>query len=152
MSIHPTPPHDADPTEQTAPRDAPVTRHRTHLMPGRPHRLSLRLSDEEQQLVADAAVAVRLTPAGFAAKAAVAAAAHQIAPAAGLAETLRDLQRELFAARRAINMYGSNVNQAAAAYNSTNELPVWITDAVALCRAAVGRLDEVTGLIDRRLR
>jgi hypothetical protein len=49
-------------------------------------------------------------------------------------------------------MFASNVNQAAAAYNSTSELPDWISDAVTLCRAAVGRFDEVTGHIDRRLR
>lgn len=151
MSIDPSPTPDVETTEQTS-VDGAVVRHRTHLLPGRPYRLSLRLSDEENQLVADAARTVRLTPAGFAAKAAVAAAAHQVAPAAGLAETLRELQRELFAARRAINMYGSNVNQAAAAYNSTSELPAWITDAVALCRAAVGRLDDVTAQISRRLR
>src|SRR4051812_2192748 len=60
-----------------------VVRHRTHEMPGRPHRLSVRLSDGERQLVADAALAARLTPAGFAAKAALAAASQQIAPTVG---------------------------------------------------------------------
>ena len=129
-----------------------IARHRAHEMPGRPHRLSVRLSDAERTLVVDAAVAARLTPAGFAGKAAVAAASQQIAPAAGLTDLLRELQRELFAARRAVNMFASNVNQAAVAYNATSELPIWIGDAVALCRAAVGRLDEVTGRIDRRLR
>jgi uncharacterized protein (DUF1778 family) len=150
MSIDSTRPDQAP--AQPPSTGAPVARHRTHHMPGRPHRLSVRLSDDEQQLVADAAVAVQLTPAGFAGKATVAAAAHQVAPAAGLAESLRELQRELFSARRAVNMFASNVNQAAAAYNTTSELPAWITDAVALCRAAVARLDEVTARVDRRLR
>lgn len=131
---------------------ASVVRHRTHELPGRPHRLSVRLSDAERQLLADAAAAARLTPSGFAGKAAVAAASQQIAPAAGLAATLRELQQELFAARRAVNMFASNVNQAAAAYNSGSELPVWIEEAVTLCRGAVARLDEVTGRVDGRLR
>lgn len=130
----------------------PVARHRTHQMPGRPYRLSVRLSDVERQLVAAAAGAVRLTPAGYVGKAAVAAASQDVAPAAGVADGLRELQRELFAARRAVNMFAGNVNQAAAAYHSTSQLPGWFTEAVGLCRAAVARLDEVTGRIDRRLR
>lgn len=132
-------------------RVAPI-RHREHLSPGRPHRLSVRLSDVERRLIGQAAEAAHLTPAGYAAKAAVAAAGREVAPSAGLTDGLKELQRELFAARRAVNMFGTNVNQAAAQRNSTGELPDWAADAVGLCRAAVARLDEVTGRIDRRLR
>lgn len=126
--------------------------HREHQRPGRPHRLSVRLSDDERDLVAAAAAAARLTPSGYAGKAAVAAASSQITPAAGQTEVLRELLRELFAARRALNMLASNVNQAAAAYNSTGELPDWTADAVALSGQAVTRLDEVARRVDRRLR
>jgi predicted transcriptional regulator len=114
--------------------------------------LSVRLSDEERQLVDQAAESAHLTPAGYAGKATVAAAGREVAPSAGLADGLKELQRELFAARRAVNMFASNVNQAAAQRNSTGELPDWAAEAVHLCRAAVARLDEVTGRIDRRLR
>jgi uncharacterized protein (DUF1778 family) len=137
----------------TADRDPDVpAMHREHQMPGRPYRLSVRLSRDERDLVVAAARAARLTPTGYAAKAAVAAASSEVAPAAGMVEALRELQRELFAARRAVAMLGSNVNQAAAAYHSTGQLPEWVGEAVALTAAAVARLDEVTGRVDRRLR
>jgi hypothetical protein len=111
----------------------------------------VRLSDHERDLVVAAARAARLTPTGYAAKAAIAAVSSQVAPAAGLTEALRGLQRELFAARRALNMLASNVNQAAAAYNSTGELPAWTADAVTLATQAVTRLDKVTQRVGRRL-
>jgi hypothetical protein len=82
----------------------------------------------------------------------VVGAARGEEPATGLTGDLRELQRELFAARRAVNMFGSNVNQAAAAANATGELPGWAVEAVQLCAHAVVRLDQVTALIDRRLR
>lgn len=101
-------------------------------------------------LVDGAATRARLTPSGFAAKAAVAVASGADAPGNG--GDLRELQRELFAARRAINMFGSNVNQIAAAWNSTGELPEWAGEAVRMCVQAVDRLDQVTARIHRRLR
>lgn len=101
--------------------------------------------------MAEAAHQAGLTPAGYTAQAVVAAASSD-EPVTSLSGDLRELQRELFAARRAINMFGSNVNQAAAAANSTGTLPVWAEEAVRECTAAVARLDELTALIDRRLR
>ena len=128
-------------------------RDRTHSTPRRPHAVMVRLSDDEKQLIDAAAAAVGLTRTGYAGKAAVEAAATGQAPTAvGGGEDLRELQRELFAARRAVNMIGSNLNQAAAAANSTGQLPQWTADAVGLCAAAVARLDEVTARIHRRLR
>lgn len=124
--------------------------HRAHQRPGRPHRLSLRLSGQEMQLLEAAAAEAGLTVAGFAAKAAVAAASG--GNGLGTSGDLRELQRELFAARRSVTLFGSNVNQAAAGWNSTGELPEWAADAVRLCRRAVDRLDEVTARIHRRLR
>lgn len=137
--------------DDAAGRPGPV-RHREHQMPGRPYRLSVRLSEAEHQAVRDAAHAAQLTVAGYAGKTVVAAAHREVAPTAGLADVLKELQREMFAARRAVNMLASNVNQAAAAYHSTGRLPDWVADAVRLCRAAVVRLDEVTGRVDRQLR
>jgi hypothetical protein len=49
-------------------------------------------------------------------------------------------------------MFGSNVNQSAAAFNATGVPPEWAAEAAELCRAAVARLDEVTARIATRLR
>lgn len=126
-------------------------RHRAHDRPARPHAVLLRLSDDEKAAIDAAAAAAQLTPTGYAAKAAVAAASARQAPG-GVTGDLRDLQHELFAARRAVAMFGNNVNQAAAAFNATGRLPDWTAEAVRLCAAAVARLDAVITLIDRRLR
>ncbi|WP_328375844.1 hypothetical protein [Micromonospora zamorensis] len=96
-------------------------------------------------------MSAQLTATGYAAKAAVAAASAAQTPG-GTAGDLRDLQHELFAARRAVVMFGNNVNQAAAAFNTTGQLPEWAADAVRLCEEAVARLDEVISRIDRKLR
>ena len=137
--------------DDSRPQSPAGARHRAHTRPGRPHALLVRLSDEEKQLIAAAAQAAGLTPTGYAAKAAVEAASLGQAPT-GTPGDLRELQHELFAARRAVNMFGSNVNQAAAAANSTGAVPDWTSDAVRLCAAAVARLDEVAERIHRRLR
>lgn len=128
-----------------------VVRHRAHQRPGRSHRLTVRLSTDEHDLVRNAARAVGLTPAGFAGKSAVAAAAGEITPMAGPVDVLRELQRELFAARRAVNLLAATVTQADAGL-ATGGMPVWPDEAVALCRAVVARVDEVTARIDGQLR
>ncbi|MFD6756132.1 MULTISPECIES: plasmid mobilization protein [Micromonospora] len=131
-------------------RAIPAARHRTHSRPGRPHAILIRLSDDEKRLLEVAAESAGLTPTGYAAKMAVEAATGQESNAAS--GDLRELQRELFAARRAVNMFGSNVNQVAAAWHSTGELPEWAAEAVRLCARAVDRLDQLTARIHRRLR
>ncbi len=128
-----------------------VARHRAHQRPGRPHRLTVRLSTAEHDLVRKAASAVGLTPAGFAGKSAVAAATHQVTPEAGPVDVLRELQRELFAARRAVNLLAATVDRADVGLAIAG-LPVRPGEAVALCRAVVARLDEVTARIDGQLR
>ncbi|MEV4825732.1 hypothetical protein [Micromonospora sp. NPDC049274] len=135
--------------EQPAPRRK--ARHRAHNRPGRPHAVLLRLSDEEKAAIDAAAAVAQLTATGYAAKAAVAAASAAQAPV-GATGDLRDLQHELFAARRAVVIFGNNVNQAAAAFNATGQLPDWAAEAVRLCAAAVARVDEVISRIDRKLR
>ncbi|WP_157562854.1 hypothetical protein [Micromonospora chokoriensis] len=136
-------------SEQPAPHRK--ARHRAHNRPGRPHAVLLRLSDEEKAAIDAAAAIAQLTTTGYAAKAAVAAASAAQAPG-GTTGDLRDLQHELFAARRAVVMFGNNVNQAAAAFNATGQLPDWAAEAVRLCAAAVARLDDVISRIDRTLR
>jgi hypothetical protein len=111
-----------------------------------------RLSNEEMRLVEAAARLAELTPAGYTAKAAVAAARADAGPVGTTAGDLRDLQRELFAARRAVTMLASTVNQAAAMSTSTGPVPGWVAEVVRRCVAAVARLDAVTARIHRRLR
>ncbi|MFB9187119.1 hypothetical protein ACFFX1_54115 [Dactylosporangium sucinum] len=65
---------------------------------------------------------------------------------------LAELQRDLFAARTAVIRTGTNLNQAVAALNATDEAPVWLGLAVARCERALGQLDAVVGEVDRRLR
>jgi hypothetical protein len=129
--------------------EGPPAYSRAYERPGRRHKMLVRLSDEEKRLIDAAARQAQLTPTGYTAKAAVAAASADAGVSSG---DLRELQRELFAARRAVNMFASNVNQAATAYNAADKLPDWVDDAVQLTAAAVSRLDEVTARIDRRLR
>jgi hypothetical protein len=140
-------------TPVRVPRSHPDQRHRQHAGPRRPHRINGRFSDSEFHEIQTAATWSGLTPAGFCAEAALAAARGGIATGPGSAhETLRELLRQLFAARTAVNRFGTNVNQVAAAYNSTGETPSHSDIAIALCGRAVGRLDEVVTIIRAALR
>jgi hypothetical protein len=68
-------------------------------------------------------------------------------------EALARLQRELFAARTAVNRFGSNVNQAVAKLHTTGEAPTdALTHAVVLCGRAVRHLDALIDEVHRRLR
>lgn len=129
--------------------EPPRPRHRPHRFPARPHRVYVRLSNDEQTLVDQAAAANATTAASYLADAGVAAAReHAGAIASG---ELAALQRELFAARRALNMLASNVNQAAAIAHTTGMVPGWMSDAVRLCVTAVQRVDAVSAQIHRQL-
>jgi hypothetical protein len=90
----------------------------------------------------------------FCAEAALAAArgTGQVLHEAQEREGLARLQRQLFAARTAVNRFGTNVNQAVAKLNSTGEAPPELVAAVALTGRSVARLDELIAVMDRRLR
>jgi hypothetical protein len=66
-------------------------------------------------------------------------------------EELADLQRELFAARTAVNRTGVNLNQAVAQLNTTGQVPVWLYHAVDRVTSAVAGVDIVAGRIHRLL-
>ncbi|GGM86397.1 hypothetical protein ACFFX1_34140 [Dactylosporangium sucinum] len=131
---------------------------RRHQFPGRQRRVNLRFDEEEHRDVVGAADRAGLTPAGFCATAALAAARGTTPPGGrvpGTAVTrheLAELQRELFAARTAIIRTGTNLNQALAALNATGEAPVWLGLAVARCERSLGQLDLLVADVDRRLR
>ena len=129
-------------------------RHRSHNFPGRVHRLTPRFSGDELAEVQRAAASVGMTPTGFCAESALAAARG--VPMALANEQDREeaarLQRQLFAARTAVVRFGTNVNQAVTALNRGGQAPDWLERAVALCARSVRALDEVIVEVDRRLR
>lgn len=111
-------------------------------------------SDDEYAAVTTAAGRMGLTPTGYVAAAALAAARHNggIVTDGERFEQLAELQSELFDARTALNKVGGNLNQAVAALNATGQAPVWLASAVRLVVRAVAALDQVVARIDRRLR
>jgi hypothetical protein len=63
----------------------------------------------------------------------------------------RELLAELVQARLALRRYAVNVNQIAAALNTSGVAPVWLDRAVAGADRAVDRLDVVAQRLVRRL-
>jgi uncharacterized protein (DUF1778 family) len=118
-------------------------------------RLTPRLSVQERAEVDAAAEALGMSVNGFAAEA-VLAVARRLPMSYGAAldrEALARLQRELFAARTAVNRFGSNVNQAVAALHATGDPPLDVlAAAAALCARVVQHLDEVVAEVHRQLR
>ena len=158
MQTDETPPVPAP--DLDAPVDAPVEaeslpgRHRSHRGEARHHRLSPRFTAEELAEVIAAAASVGCTPNGFCADSAVAAArgTPMVLENAQYREDLARLQRQLFAARTAVVRFGTNVNQAVAALNTTGEAPQWMGRAIRRAVESVSGLDEVIAEVDRRLR
>jgi hypothetical protein len=116
----------------------PGRRYRQRGESARDHRLTPRFTDAELAAIRAAAEAAQMTPTGFCTLAALAAARRQPGqprPAGGSpaevadVEELAEMQRELFAARTAVNRTGVNLNQAVAALNATGEPPVWLEHA-----------------------
>jgi hypothetical protein len=117
-------------------------------------RISPTFSDDEHAAIVAAAAKMGLTPTGYLATAALAAARHHGGVVTGeeRSEQLAGLQAELFDARTALNKVGGNLNQAVAALNATGQAPVWLASAVRLVVRVVTTLDQVVTKIDRRLR
>ena len=129
-------------------------RSRTRSPRGRSHRISPRFTAQELVEVAEAAASVNMSTARFCAEAAL-AAVRGVPTSLGAAqerEALARLLRELFAARTAINRFGTNVNQAVTALNATGEVPEWMGRAVAMVVRSIRQLDDVVAEVDRRLR
>ena len=118
-------------------------------------RLTPRLSAEERAEVDAAAAALGMSVNGFAAEA-VLMVARRLPMSHGAAldrEALARLQRELFAARTAVNRFGGNVNQAVAALHATGHPPVEaLAHATRLCGRAVQHLEGLIDEVHRRLR
>jgi uncharacterized protein (DUF1778 family) len=114
-------------------------RDRAHLAPGRRRRLFLRLTEDEYADVVAAARRAGLTPTGYAADAALAAARGGLPPQQ---EPRREALVELMAARAQVRRFGVNVNQAVRVLNVTGEAPDALVRAVEVAARAVSRLDR----------
>ncbi len=133
--------------EATGSAPAAAARHRDHQFPGRGRRVTVRLDDEELAAIERAAERAGLTPTGYVGAVALAAANSIAAPAP--ARTQQALA-ELVAARAQLRRFGTNVNQAVAALNSTGQPPEWLAQAVALTSRAVTRVDAAAEQLMRR--
>ncbi|HEX2178426.1 MAG TPA: hypothetical protein VHL54_02755 [Actinomycetota bacterium] len=103
---------------------------------GRHRRIQIKLHDDEYEVIARAAGYVALTPTGFAAEASVqgaeaTVARHEAGPVPATDQTLalpnEQLLQEtvvaMMAATTELNRIGVNLNQVAAKFNATGELP-----------------------------
>ena len=124
-------------------------RDRRHTFPGRRRSILLRCTDDEYADLRAAAARSGLTPSGYAAEAAVAAARESTPPAA---EPWREALAEVIEARAQVRRFGTNVNQAVRALNATGEPPEWLARAVAFTASAVEQLDHAATVLARRLR
>lgn len=151
-----TPGSPTDPNTGTDPA-GPGRRYRPRGEMVRDRRLTPRFTDAELSQIKTAADAAEMTVTGFCALAALAVARRQpgeadrVGEAPAGVEELAELQRELFAARTAINRTGVNLNQAVATLNSTGQPPVWLEHAVQRVTRAVVEVDTVVARIHRRL-
>jgi hypothetical protein len=130
---------------------------RRHRFPGRTKQVFVRLGKDEYDGIAAAAARVDLTPTGYVAEAALAAAGATTPvdgqDASGITRSeLAQLQRQLFATRTALARVGANLNQAVAALNTARQPPGSLGDAVAQSQHVMDRLDAVIASIDGRLR
>jgi hypothetical protein len=130
---------------------------RRHRFPGRTKQVFVRLSNDEYDDIAAAAARVDLTPTGYVAEAALAAAGATTPvdgqDGSGITRSeLAQVQRELFAARTALARVGANLNQAVAALNAAGRPPGSLGDAVEQSQRVLDRLDAVIATIDGRLR
>ncbi|MFG3223081.1 MobC family plasmid mobilization relaxosome protein [Streptomyces sp. NPDC048185] len=116
----------------------------------RPHRMNLRLGDDEKAAIEAAATLARKTPTSYATDVVLAVAMGSLTP---IPTTYREELRELVDARTALTRIGTNLNQIARAMNSGGDVTQEQLDAVlARVGEAVRRVDEATIVNMRRRR
>ena len=113
---------------------------------GRARAVSARFTDEEYDLLAAAAAAAGLTPTGYMAEAALAAAGDTRAPAQSPAS---EALAELVQARGQLRRYGSEVHEAMTSLDP-GHAPLWLRRAVERTQQAVERVDRAAALLARR--
>ncbi|MGO4422040.1 plasmid mobilization relaxosome protein MobC [Streptomyces sp. MCAF7] len=116
----------------------------------RPHRLNLRLGDDERAAIEAGATLARQTPSSYAADVAVAVAMGRLTP---IPTTYREELRELVDARLALTRIGSNLNQIARTLNAGGDVTQeQLRAVVERVSEAVRRVDEATIVNMRRRR
>jgi hypothetical protein len=130
-------------------------RDRRHQSPRRSRNITAAFTDTEYTALASAARRLGLTPTGFCAQAALAAAVATDSVASlgadpGM-EALAETQVELATLRTAVVRVGTNLNQAVAALHATAEAPVWLRHVVEQCGHALAAIDEAASQVHRRL-
>jgi hypothetical protein len=118
----------------------PASRDRPHGTPPRVHQIYVRCSPTEYDAIRAAAISAGLTPGGYAAEAAL-AAARASTP---VTRPEREVLLELITTRAQLRRYGTNLNQAARILNAGGDPPEWLKSAVALTDRLVERIDRAT--------
>jgi len=125
-------------------------RYRGHGGTPRSCQVRLRFTEAELAAVTSAADRAGLTPSGYAAEVAVAAALRLEAPSL---VPWNEALAGLALARSQLRRIGANVNQAARVLNVDGEAPVWLERACSIVERSVGQVDmaiaEVHGLARR---
>jgi hypothetical protein len=121
-------------------------RDRDHQRPARPRQVKLRVSQDEYATIAGAARDAGLTPSGYAAETALAAAAGADPPSA---VPWRTALAELIEARTQVRRIGTNINQAARAINADGEPPTWLEHALTITERAIQSLDVSAAALQR---
>ena len=129
--------------------DGAAPRRRERTRPARNCVLKVYLSVEERDLIRAGAAAVRLTPTGFVARAAVDAAVVKAAPvgARSALELLAGLQLELVALRRRLDLLRADLATDAAADGEARS----DSDTLRRCSEAADQLIGVSRAIHRQL-
>jgi hypothetical protein len=105
---------------------------------GRERRINVRLDSVEYTDVLAAAKRSGLTPSGFTAEVALAAARRAGQKPRADVEAVQ----ELMATRAQLRRYGNNLNQAARILNAGLGPPEWLASAIALADRVVQRIDK----------
>ena len=106
--------------------------------PRRVHQIYVRCTQAEYDAIRAAAISAGLTPGGYAAEAALAAARASSLPTTDR----RDVVIELMAARAQLRQYANNLNQATRALNAGGGPPEWLESAIALTDRVVHSIDK----------
>lgn len=111
-------------------------------------RANARFDAAEWEAIVAAATRAGLTPTGYVATSAVAAAVGTEPPGSPVREALR----ELMAARTAVNVVGGLVNQIARGINAGGQPDLdQISRAIAAMRRTVARVDEAAAAVQGRI-
>ncbi|WP_460869699.1 MobC family plasmid mobilization relaxosome protein [Rhodococcus aerolatus] len=127
----------------SAVRRAVSSRRRRRVEGGRPHKVTVRFSDEEFEAVSLHAAAARVSVPHYVALRALDAPSRGGARSMDLA-TMRTWATEMFSVRRELNRVGINLNQIARLLNGTGEVARGAERTLAATETTVERIGPIT--------